>query len=530
MMSDIDASIPPPSSDRFDAIVIGAGHNGLVAANYLARAGLSVALFEARDTVGGCSSSESMGDVTVNICNCDHITFRTTPILEELELASHGLRYLDVEPSQLNLDWDGGPAWAICHSVDTTLELLSQTFPSQVDGYRRYVDDALPVARLVLAAAAAGPQRSRLLTTAARARGRGIRRLLQWSRLSAEQVFRTYFSDERVYAPALATGPVVWGLSPRLPGTGLGALTYALRHAATVGRPVGGSGSLAVALQSAFLARSGSLFTSASVASIVLESDKVAGVRLADGRVFRSSRVVSAADPGRTFLEWLQNPPSGAGPTIDRWRAYQPTQGYESKIDAVIDAVPEYRQVDRDLFARVGLDPMVASAMIVPTVQEMHEAFELMPTGRVAERPVFFANVPTVLDPTMAPPGRHVFSLETLFTPYNHPGGWAASSEPRRWLDRYSTLLSNDILSSLGPWRAMTPDRYESEFHMPKGHATSFAGGPLAALRGRPQELTRYRTPVEGLYLCGAATFPGAGIWGASGRHCADEVLRHSKA
>ncbi|MFM8482335.1 MAG: phytoene desaturase family protein, partial [Actinomycetota bacterium] len=258
-MSESAASFTIPSSDRFDAIVIGAGHNGLVAANYLARAGLSVALFEARDTVGGCSSSESMGDVTVNICNCDHITFRTTPILEELDLAAHGLRYLDVEPSQLNLDWDGGPAWAICHSVDTTLELLSQTFPSQVDGYRRYVDDALPVARLVLAAAAAGPQRRRLLTTAARARGRGIRRLLQWSRLSAEQVFRSYFSDERVYAPALATGPVVWGLSPRLPGTGLGALTYALRHAATVGRPVGGSGSLAVALQSAFLARSGSL-------------------------------------------------------------------------------------------------------------------------------------------------------------------------------------------------------------------------------------------------------------------------------
>ncbi|MFM7872645.1 MAG: FAD-dependent oxidoreductase, partial [Actinomycetota bacterium] len=132
-MSESAASFTIPSSDRFDAIVIGAGHNGLVAANYLARAGLSVALFEARDAVGGCSSSESMGDVTVNICNCDHITFRTTPILEELDLASHGLRYLDVEPSQLNLDWDGGPAWAICHSVDTTLELLSQTFPSQVD-------------------------------------------------------------------------------------------------------------------------------------------------------------------------------------------------------------------------------------------------------------------------------------------------------------------------------------------------------------------------------------------------------------
>jgi beta-carotene ketolase (CrtO type) len=77
----------------------------------------------------------------------------------------------------------------------------------------------------------------------------------------------------------------------------------------------------------------------------------------------------------------------------------------------------------------------------------------------------------------------------------------------------------------MGEWRAMTPDRYESEFHLPSGHATSFAGGPLAAFRGKPDELTRYRTPIKGLFLCGAATFPGAGIWGASGRHCAREIL-----
>lgn len=512
--------------DTFDVVVIGAGHNGLVTAAYLAQAGLSVALFEARPTVGGCSSSERMGNASVNICNCDHITFRTTPIMEELDLANHGLRYLDVEPNQLNLDWGGGPAWAISHSVETTLEILAHTYPDQVEGYRRYVADALPVAQLVLAAAAAGPDRSSLIGTAAKRGGRGIRHLLGWSRSSAVEVMRSYFSDERVFAPALATGPVVWGLSPRLPGTGLGALTYALRHAANVGRPEGGSGSLAVALQSAFLARSGSLYTSSPVSSIVIEKERAVGVALADGRTFRSRCVVSAADPSKTFLQWLSNPPAGAGRTIERWRNERPTQGYESKIDAIIDRVPEYRQVDRSLFDRVGIDPMVASAMIVPSVAEMHAAFEMIPTGRVAEKPVFFANVPTVLDPSMAPPGRHVFSLEALFTPYDHPGGWPTSSEPRRWLDRYSSLLTNDALSTMGEWRAMTPDRYETEFHMPKGHATSFAGGPIAALRGRPRELTRYETPITGLYLCGAATFPGAGIWGASGRHCARRILR----
>jgi phytoene dehydrogenase-like protein len=141
------------------------------------------------------------------------------------------------------------------------------------------------------------------------------------------------------------------------------------------------------------------------------------------------------------------------------------------------------------------------------------------------ERPVFLANSPTVMDPSMAPPGRHVFSLEALFTPYHLDGGWPASAEPERWLAQYATLVEGDFLSSVQAWRAMTPDRYEREFHLPQGHATSFAGGPLAVFRPSHPELVRYRTAVRGLYVTGAATFPGAGVWGASGRNCASVVL-----
>jgi phytoene dehydrogenase-like protein len=118
-----------------------------------------------------------------------------------------------------------------------------------------------------------------------------------------------------------------------------------------------------------------------------------------------------------------------------------------------------------------------------------------------------------------------VFSLETLYTPYDVQGGWPNSHEPQRWLDSYSSLVHEGWQSSVQDWRVMTPDRYESEFHLPQGHATSFGGGPIVALRAKPRELTRYETPVAGLYLTGAATFPGAGVWGASGRNCALTVL-----
>lgn len=510
-----------------DVVVVGAGHNGLIAANYLVRAGLSVALIEARSDVGGCSASESFGGGVVNICNCDHITFRTTPVHDELGLAEHGLRYLDVEPSQLNLSWDGGPAWAVWKSVEDTVDELRRTYPDEADNYRRYAEVAVPIARLVLDAAAAGPWRGSLVRTVVSRGGRGVRNLLRWSSMSAANVMRSFFRDERVFAPALATGPIVWGLSPELPGTGLGALTFAFRHVAQVGRPVGGSGALAASLASAFTAADGHLFTGVAVETIVVDGGRAIGVRTSTGDVIRSKVVVSAADPRRTLLEWLRNPPASADATIERWRSQPHQAGYESKIDAIVDEVPIYSAIDRDMIHGSDVDrAMVPSAMIVPSVAEMHQAWLAIERGEVARRPVMFANVPTVLDPSMAPPSRHVFSLEVLFTPYHHPGGWSTSSEPRRWLDRYATLVQPGFLDGLGEWRAMTPDRYETDFHMPEGHATSFAGGPIAALRGKPRELTRYRTDVPGLFLCGAATFPGAGIWGASGRHCATTVLR----
>ena len=134
-------------------------------------------------------------------------------------------------------------------------------------------------------------------------------------------------------------------------------------------------------------------------------------------------------------------------------------------------------------------------------------------------------NVPTLLDPSMAPDGFHVLSLEALFTPFGLRGGWPGSHEPRRWLESFADLCEPGLLDSVVDWRAMTPDRYETEFHLPAGHATSFAGGPLAALRNSNPELTKYETAIGGLYLTGAATFPGAGVWGASGRNCATVVL-----
>jgi beta-carotene ketolase (CrtO type) len=329
---------------------------------------------------------------------------------------------------------------------------------------------------------------------------------------------RSFFNQDALRGAGLVTGPMVWGVSPELPGTGLGALSYAMRHAGRVGRPVGGSGALTEALAAAVVSAGGEVRCGATVMAIRCDGSGVAGVTLADGSEPSASIVVSACDPQRTFVRWLRDPPTEAAAMIARWRGVVGAAGFESKVDAVLDREPRLRDSEHRLSSTLTVTPPIA---------EMDRAAGLLASGGIIERPAFLVNVPSLADPTMAPNGRHVFSLEVLLTPYARPAGWPGSPEPQRWLELFAGLCEPGFLESIVDWRAMTPDVYEREFHLPEGHAASFAGGPLAALRSSSPELTRYETAVPGLFLTGAATFPGAGIWGASGRNCATVVLSH---
>ena len=509
-----------------DAIVIGAGHNGLVTAAYLARAGLRTTLVEARNSVGGTAGSEAYGGAVVNICNCDHLTFRTTPVMRELNLAAHGLRYLDVDPSQLNMTWDEQRPWPTFHDIDRTIDALTLLHPDETEGYRQYLRAAIPAVELVFAAAAEPPSVTGLTKTVLGKRFKGVSTLLRWSQRSAADVMRSYFSSEALRAPGLAVGPMVWGISPETPGSGLGALTYAMRHVANVGRPVGGSGAVPDALLSAFRGYGGELRTNARVSSILCDNTGVIGVALADGSEIHCKVVVSACDPHSTFLEWLSNPPASAAGLVQRWKTIPHHQGYESKIDAVLSEAPRLQATSTPDFDRLGVDVAACTAAIAPSLADMHRGSTLMSSGEILTRPGLLVNVPTVMDPSMAPAGKHVLSLEAIYTPYDFTGGWDDDTEAKRWLDEYAALVQPGFLDTIEDWRVMTPASYEREFNLPKGHATSFAGGPLAALHNKNPELTRYETDVRGLYITGAATFPGAGVWGASGRNAAIVVLR----
>ena len=520
----------------YGAIVIGGGHNGLICATYLARAGINVVVLEARSDVGGNAATEvALGGARVNICNCDHTMVRATPIIGELDLARHGLHYLDADIVQTNVHWDGGPAWVQFHDQARTLDGLEHTYPGEVANYRAYLKDALPVARLVVDVANDAPTPGTVIPKVLRRRVAGVGTMMHWARQSVGDVVRRYFDSEQLRSPLITTGPAVWGLSPETPGTGMGGIGYALRHAVQPGRPVGGSGSLPAAIEAALLEAGGEVRRCSRVTRILCEGDVVAGIKLESGETISAPIVVVAADPQAALVEWLTGAPPQASDLIARYRSQPRHDGYESKVDAVVDRPYTFDALSDELAGRLGIthdNVRNATTIVSSSLADMAVSFELKGRGVIADQPMFFSNSPSVGDPSMSadlPVGSEVFSIEVLWTPYDLHGGWEGTDEPERWLRAFGQLVRTSsgapFLDTVRDWRLMGPREYEAQFSMVRGYAPSFSGTPVSALRGRDPELSRYATPVGGLFLTGAATFPGAGVWGASGRNTATAVL-----
>ncbi len=502
----------------FDLIVIGAGHNALVAAAYVAQAGYRVGVFERRDVAGGAvSTREVVPGYQFDLGGSAHILIRLTPIIEELGLERYGLEYLDLDPLFF-APYPDGDALFFHRDVEKTCRGLDAKFPGEGDAYRRFISDWLPFARTVRDTFLRSPSPFELGKTFAL----GPSARMDWQRALGQilkpygEVVDGYFKEEKLKTP------LVWmaaqsGPPPTEPLTAPFLLWHPLYHEGGVARPRGGSGMLTQALQKHVEAHGGSVFLSAPADEILVENKKAVGVRVR-GQAYTARAVLAGTHVleslGRLLPE-KHRPPSLAGMRVGN--------GFGAVLRVALSEPVRYAAHPGDS-ARVGLGLLCRSR------QQILDAYADFLRGEPSRDPPLVAMTFSAVDPSLAPPGGEVLWLWAQYYPYELRGGQSwddiGEREADRILDafeRYAPGTRDHVVGRL----FQHPLWLERELGLLRGNVMhlEMSLDQMFALRPAPG-LSGYTTHLANLFLTGASTHPGGGIMGASGRNAARVVLK----
>lgn len=507
--------LPAPLAEltarRWDAVVVGGGHNGLTAAAYLARAGRSVLVLEARERLGGAATLERpFADERYLVSPCAYVVgLLHSLVADELDLARHGFGLTLLDPS-LWCPFPDGTSVAVWADADRTAAEIAAIAPGDVEGYRRY-EALFERIRTVLRL---GPRDTWVGDSPDRA---GLAELFAADpealdvllHRSIADVVEEHVADERLRALLHGQGVIGTWAGPRDPGT---AGVHAMHGLGTIaggrwGYVNGGTGRVSFALADA--AREHGAVLAAGVPVAAIEPGE--GVRLAGGELVRAGVVVSNADPKRTLGMVAEGVPEAFGERLAAWRSTSPVV----KVNLALHRLPRFTAGRGDL-------PYRAMVTITDGVDATQDAFARAEAGEPAPS---WAEVyvPSTYDPSVAPPGRHVMSVFAQYVPHTLAHGtWDTRREEigdavLAAVARYAP----DVADCVEHREVLGPPDVEARIGLTGGHI--FQGDCL------PDQMwdRRFapRTPVPGLYLCGAATHPGGSVIGINGRNAAMAVL-----
>jgi phytoene dehydrogenase-like protein len=508
----------------FDHIVIGGGHNGLVCAAYLAKAGKRVLVLEAADRLGGASVTREFAP-GFRVSACAHLLGQMqSAIVADLGLARHGLRFVSRAMPTTALAPDGQSltlGGAQLSAAD------AEAYPAFAARIRRFADSLTPILGMTppRLGTDAWSDRRDLLKLAWQVRRLGrtdMRELLRIIGMNAYDLMDEHF-ESALLKGALGFDAVLGtNFGPRSPGT---VLTLLYRLAAEQGaggplamQPEGGMGAVADAIAAAAEAAGAEIRVNAPVERITVEGDRATGVVLASGETISAGAVISSADPHTTFMTLLG--PEYLDTGFVRRISHFRHKGLAAKLHLALDGLPGFTGLD---VAALG-----GRLLIAPSLDYIEHAYNHSKYREFSEAPAIEITLPTVNDPGLAPKGKHVLSAVVQYAPYDLAGGWDAGRA--RFTDivigaieRHAPGLRGLILSS----ELLTPVDIEREFRIAGGH---WHHGDLAfdqffMVRPVPG-VAQYRAPVEGLYICGAGSHPGGGVMGLAGRNAAQQVLK----
>ncbi|MCZ6782646.1 MAG: NAD(P)/FAD-dependent oxidoreductase [Proteobacteria bacterium] len=524
-----------------DVIVIGGGHNGLTAAAYLARAGLRTLVLERRPVLGGACVTEELWP-GFRVSRAAYVAGLLRPaVIRELGLRAHGLRLLERNPSSYTPLPDGpglllgrDPA-ANAAEIRTFSARDAERYPAYqalLDRAARALEPMLDVPPPDLPWPRLRDLRPLLRSALGALRlGRELPRALALLLGPARPALETWFESEPLRG-TLATDAVIgaWA-SPSTPGTG-----YVLFHhvmgdtggARGVWAYVrGGMGALSEAIAAAARAAGAEIRRDAPVARVVVEDGRARGVVLEDGSTLTARAVVSNADPRCTFedLVGTEHLPTDFARELATLDFKSPSL----KINFALDRLPVFPGRSGSGHApAAGPEHRGTIHLGAVDLDSIDAAFETARAGRLPERPLVELTLPSSLDDSVAPPGKHVGSMFVQYAPYEIDGGWDGARDA--FADRVFALVDEvapGFSQSVLEREVLAPPDLERIFGLTGGNIFHGAMSLDRLLFMRPLPgWAQYRTPISGLYLCGAGTHPGGGVMGACGRNAAGEILR----
>jgi phytoene dehydrogenase-like protein len=523
---------------KYDVIVIGAGHNGLTHAAYLAKAGKKVLVLERRHVIGGATVTEEIFP-GFKFSVCSYVVSLLRPeVIRELDLAGQGLEVIPLESTFTPLpNGDYLARWADHDKTRRELHRHSATDAEAYDQFGRLMHRMAMAVKPLLGLVPPDPTsfKARELPTFLnlyrhfRKIGRDvIYDLTKLMTMSSADYLDEWFETEALKATMSASGIIGTFLGPRSPGTAYVLLHHYMGEIDAVfrswGWARGGMGSVAGALANAATRHGAEIRTEAPVAHVIVKNGAAAGVVLESGEEIEATVVSSAVDPKRTFLKLVDS--VHLDPEFVRQVSRIRMRGCSAKVNLALDTLPDFTCLPGD-------GPHLRGAIsISPSIDYLEQAYDDAKYGSYSRRPYMDIVIPSTIDPTMAPPGRHVMSIFVQYAPYHlKQGSWPELKEKFGdavidTLAEYAPNLKNIVLHR----QVVTPWDLEQEYGLTEGNIFHgelsldqlFFMRPLGGW-------AQYRTPVKGLYLCAAGTHPGGGVMAASGRLAALELLKDLK-
>ncbi len=510
---------------QFDAIIIGAGHNGLVAAGYLARAGKKVLVLEQRDRVGGaCTLEEPFPGFTMSPC-AYVVSLLRPEIIRDLELHRYGFSAYVKDPQMFVPFLDGNYLFFRA-STEKTVEGIrrfsehdAQTYPK----FLRFFERASEILNPILL-----EEPPSIADLAARFRGEDeeIYKWLMFGNLY--DMLADYFESDYMRAAFAGQGVIGSFIGPKTPGS-----VYVMWHhmfgevngeQGMWGYVRGGMGKISFAMAASAEAHGAVIRTDARVAKVLVHNGRVEGVRLESGEEYRARAVLSNADPKRTFLQFCAEANLDKD-FLKRIARFKSESGV-IKLNVALKELPSFRCLP-------GTEPGLqhaGSCDITPTPDWVQEAFEDAARGELSRKPYIEAYMQSATDPSVAPAGYHTISMFCQYAPYHLKG--------RAWSEEVKNEMADRIIATMTEFapnfadaildrQVLSPLDIEQRYGLPNGNIFQGEITPdqLFSLRPTP-ECARYRTPIEGLYLCGSGSHPGGGVMGAPGHNAAMALLK----